>query len=214
MYNSYSSIVLDEQDCLHFKSQWRNKAFKKNTNTFLDLEIGPGSGDFFQHLISQYEKRLFIAIELKYKPLIQSARKVKNLMKDNAKVIRYNARMLEDIFAPGEINNVYIHFPDPWPKKKHHKHRLIHPDFVKKLFFLQKNNSFVEIKTDHKEYFYNIKAVFKNSPYQEIKCSDNLHNDIDLKKDNFITPFEKIFIKKNQAIYYLKVHKTLDKKSI
>ncbi len=248
MYNKYSSWTFDEEDCLQFKGQWRTQVFNAPKNIKLDLEIGPGAGGFFSFIATQNKDRLFIAMELKYKPLIQTTRKIKESGCLNAKTIRYNARMLGDIFVPEELNNIYIHFPDPWPKKRHHKHRLIKPDFVKTLYQLQEKNSFIEIKTDHQEYFQEIHATFKNSPYKEIKFSNDLHNSqlpsqeliyrtgresapfgdslpLGEKRDNqntlaspllsrgpdsqrsnqiCITQFEKIFIRKNQAIHYLK----------
>lgn len=237
MYNKYSSWVFDEEDGLQFKGKWRTQVFNAPKNTKLDLEIGPGTGDFFSFIATHNKDRLFIAMELKYKPLIQTTRKIKESECLNAKTIRYNARMLGDVFAPKELNNIYIHFPDPWPKKRHHKHRLIKPDFVKTLYQLQEKNSFIEIKTDHQEYFQEIHTIFKNSSYKEVRFSDDLYRtgqEIVPSKDSFslgtsvsfgekkrrlenpvlakariqnrmgITQFEKIFIRKKQAIHYLK----------
>ena len=217
IYKDYADYVLDEEDCLLFKSQWRKKwhppmrdpSMRDQRNLArsipkLHLEIGPGAGDFFVSNALENKNDLFIAIELKYKPLIQTARKIKAKECLNAKVIRYNARMLKDVFALKELDNVYIHFPDPWPKKRHHKHRLIKPEFLKELYPLQKKGSFVEVKTDHSLYFKEIKKVFENSSYKEEVCSEDLHKTPHLVDQNFITAFEKIFIRKNQAIYYLK----------
>lgn len=230
MYKEYSSLIYDEEDCLSFKGQWRKKVFNTSSETKLDLEIGAGAGDFFSYIASHHPDHCFIAMELKYKPLIQTARKIKIRNSLNAKVIRYNARMLENVFAPEELNNIYIHFPDPWPKKRHHKHRLIKPEFVNKLHQLQRKNSFIELKTDHQSYFQEIKSIFKNSPYEIRECSEDrhsldprLHGDDGLhakgdshvnvlpakagiheKDDYFITPFEKIFLRKKEPICYLK----------
>ena len=207
MYDQYHSWVFDEEDCLKFKGQWRKLMFQAPESKNLDVEIGPGSGGFFEHMAVNNKNRLFIAIELKYKPLIQTTRKIKESVCMNAKTIRYNARILKDIFEPEELNNIYIHFPDPWPKKRHHKHRLIKPDFVKTLYDLQKKSSFVEVKTDHKAYAHEIKSIFKDSPYQKIEYYDDLHKQTDLMTDNFITNFEKIFIRKKEPIFYLRCMK-------
>ncbi len=205
MYNEYRSWVLNEEDCLQFKGQWRERVFGcTGSEKKLDLEIGPGSGEFFFHTAVNNKDRLFTAIELKYKPLIQTTRKIKNNSCLNAKTIRYNARMLENIFAPEELNNVYIHFPDPWPKKRHHKHRLITTDFVKTLYHLMQKTSFVEVKTDHQMYFRDIHDIFKDSAYREQEFYNDLHNNKHSNTTNFITPFERIFIRKNQPVYYLK----------
>ena len=207
IYNKYSSWVFDEEDCLQFKGQWRESVFKSHLSAKLNLEIGPGSGGFFEHKVVNNKDCLFIAVELKYKPLIQTTRRIKKGRCQNARTIRYNARMLDDIFAPEEINNVYIHFPDPWPKKRHHKHRLIKSDFVKKLYQIQRKSSFVEIKTDHRVYFDEIQSAFKESPYWEYKFCHDLHNNVCLNEHNFITNFEKIFLRKKQPVCYSKYKK-------
>ena len=204
----YKSWVFDERDCLLFKGHWREKVFQSSDSTELDLEIGPGTGSFFSHLTVSHPDRLFIAVELKYKPLIQSVRRLQSNYCVNARVIRYNARMLGDIFAPKELNNIYIYFPDPWPKKRHHKHRLITPEFIDMLYHLQIKNSFVEIKTDHQSYYEEIQSIFKESNYTISTYSHYLQKDIHLRGSNFITQFEKIFLKKNLPIYYSKYIKT------
>ena len=209
MYGECREYVLDEEDSPKLKGKWRQKAFGLvfPKEKILDLEIGPGSGQFFLHTVLKKKDRLFIALELKYKPLIQTARKIKKNLCTNAKTIRYNARILEDLFAEKELNNVYIHFPDPWPKKRQQKHRLINKNFVNSLYLLMRKGCFVEIKTDHQEYFRHIQQVFENSMFQLKELFEDLHKKSPLSVGNFITPFEKIFIKKNQPIYYLKLMK-------
>ena len=209
LYNDkYKSWIFDEADCLLFKGQWRKEVFKSLVSAKLDLEIGPGSGAFLEYLTTSHPNRLFIAIELKYKPLIQTVRRIQSNNSINARVIRYNACMLKDIFASEELNNVYIYFPDPWPKKRHHKHRLIKSEFINMLHRLQRKNSFVEIKTDHQNYYMEIQSIFKESAYTLSAYNCNLQKDVHLNKNNFITQFEKVFLKKNLPIYYLKYIKT------
>ena len=207
MYGECADFVLDEQDCLQFKGHWRKQALFAPLKAKLDLEIGPGAGHFLEWVSLKHKDRYFLAIELKYKPLIQSARRIKKQNIGNAKLIRYNARLLENVFSEGELNNVYIHFPDPWPKKRHHKHRLIKASFLETLYRLQAEKSFLEIKTDHKAYFEEICEVFKLSPYKNLIYSNNLHGENVLKQQNFVTSFERIFIQKSQPIYYLKCTK-------
>lgn len=207
MYDQYHLWAFDEEDCLQFKRQWRKRVFQAPESKNLDMEIGPGSGGFFEYMAKNNKDRLFIAIELKYKPLIQTTRRIKKSVCTNAKTIRYNARMLKDIFAPEELNNIYIHFPDPWPKKRHRKHKLIKPDFVKTLYTLQKKGAFVEVKTDHKAYAKEIKSIFEESSYQKIEYYDDLHKQKDLTEDHFITNFEKIFIRKKEPVFYLRCMK-------
>ena len=213
MYTAYKGWVLDEVEALEYKGRWRQEVFKYVRHAYesrnpvvddkaLDVEIGPGNGEHFAYLAGNHPDRLCLAIELKYKPIIQIARRIKTRQLNNARVIRYNACLIDQIFSLHEINNVYIHFPDPWPKKRHHKHRLISKEFLQKLCSVQKKNSFVEIKTDDEAYFTEMRELFKVSPYKLVECDENIHKQ--KNKISFLTFFERIFVQKNQPVYYAK----------
>ena len=218
MYTTYKGLVLDEEEALSFKGKWRQEVFQSSSNEILDVEIGPGNGEHFAYLAKNQPDRLCLAIELKYKPIIQTARQLKAKQLHNARVIRYNACLIDQIFSSDEINNVYIYFPDPWPKKRHHKHRLISKEFLQKLYSVQKLGCFVEVKTDDKAYFTEIQKLFKASAYKLIECDENMHRhkglynnekigqSEDRKKNKifFMTFFERIFVQKNQPVYYAK----------
>ncbi len=227
MYTTYKGLVLDEEEALSFKGQWREEVFQSSSleksprdfssfqhpssptcasrnpvvnDKALDVEIGSGNGEHFAYLAENSPDRLYLAIELKYKPIIQTARQLKFRQLHNARVIRYNACLVDQIFSADEINNVYIYFPDPWPKKRHHKHRLINEKFLERLYSVQKKNCFVEIKTDDKAYFTEMQELFNTSSYQLIKCDENMHRQ--KNKISFMTFFERIFVQKNQPVYY------------
>ena len=175
-------------------------------DTALDVEIGPGNGEHFAYLAENHPDKFYLAIELKYKPIIQTARRLKTKQLNNAKVIRYNACLINNIFAANEIDNVYIYFPDPWPKKRHHKHRLINKEFLQRLHNVQKTGSFVEIKTDDRAYFTEMQVLFKASSYKLAACDENIHKHKEDQKNKsyFMTFFERIFVRKNQPVYYAK----------
>jgi len=202
MYNEYAGWVFDEQEAPSLKGHWRTKAFQATLSHSLNVEIGSGAGDHFAHLAVHHIDRLYLAVEMKYKPLIQTVRKVVRNNCSNAKVIRYNGRLLNQIFGYREINNVYIHFPDPWPKKRHHKHRLIHPDFVKILHSLQQAGSFVEIKTDSSAYIQDIQQIFHLSAYQQMVFSSDWNKE--RGEEDVMTFFENIFAQKGTPVYYLR----------
>lgn len=147
-----------------------------------------------------------MGLEIKFKPLIQSITRALKNNTTNIRVARYNACFVEDLFANSEINNVIIHHPDPWLKKKQYKHRLVQKSFLNKLFVLQKKNSFLEIKTDSLDYFKWICIELKQTKYTLLELSYDLHHS-PWKNNNFITHFEKIFLKKSQNIYWVKLIK-------
>ncbi|MDZ4662865.1 MAG: tRNA (guanine-N7)-methyltransferase [Pseudomonadota bacterium] len=202
MCNEFSQWAYDEEKSPTYKGKWRSHSFHQSENSFLDLEIGPGNGNHFAYHALKYPERLALAIELKYKPIVQTVRRTVNNGSQNARVIRYNAYLIEDLFSEGELNDVYIHFPDPWELGPQWKHRLITDEYLEKLFSMQRPGSNLEFKTDSPGYFKWALQRFVRSKYQINFASTDLHKSLN-KDRNFPTTFEKIFLKKGQPIYYL-----------
>lgn len=200
LYKEYKSWALDESEAVKYKSHWR-ELFLKNSYSPLHLEIGTGNGKHFSRLCLKKPEDCFLAIEIKYKALIQTARRIKNNNSQNGKVIRYNALLLKDLFKKKELNNVYIHFPDPWLKKKRQKkHQLIQEDFCKTIYDLQKNNSFLELKTDSEDYFHQSVERFKKAGYKIHKKELNLYEKQKPKDLNQLSQFELLFFQKEIPI--------------
>lgn len=189
------------------KGQWREKAFNINGPIKMDLEIGTGNGLFFAHRAQSCPDRMLIGIERKFKPLIQSIRRALRNESTNARMVRYDAHCPWDLFAENEINDIFIHFPDPWEKKKWNKNRLIQKEFLERLNKLQMEESLIEFKTDHKEYFEWALKIFKESPYQVQAVSFDLHNS-DWASTNFVTQFESLFLRNEQPIYFARFYKS------
>ena len=193
--------AVDEEKAVSYKGQWRT-LFDKNLSNSLHLEIGCGNGKHFSNLCLKKPQDCFLAIELKYKPLIQTIKRAKKNNSNNGRVIRYNARWIDSLFEPEELTNVYIHFPDPWLKKRRSKkHQLIQSDFCKRLYQTQKANSFLEFKTDSRDYFEQSVKEFKKAGYKLEKYNTNLYKQKEPITNN-LSQFELIFVKKNIPINY------------
>ncbi len=168
----------------------------------VDLEIGTGNGLHFAHRANTNPDRLLLGIEIKFKPLIQSIRRAYKYSEvKNSIMMRYNAYNIEELFHEGELTDIFIHHPDPWPKKKQIKHRLLQPEYLDKLYSIQKNNGILDFKTDSADYFEWVTPILKSSKYKIIKFTKDLHNS-EFAEGNFETHFEKIFLKKGQPIFY------------
>ncbi len=203
----YKDWVYAEDVAPNYKGKWRESVFKLEEGASLDLEIGTGNGLFFSHRAESYPDRMILGIERKFKPLIQSIRRARRLGCTNARMLRYDAEMPENLFAEGELDNIYIQFPDPWERKiRWKKNRLIQSDFIEKLFKIQKTGSFLEFKTDHREYFDWSLDVFKASNYRIDGLSFDLHNS-EYAEENFVTQFESLFLRKHQPIHYARLSK-------
>ena len=189
------------------KGKWRSHVFKCEDHKPLDLEIGTGNGFHFAQLTKTHPQRNFIGLELKYKPLVQSIRRSLRAQCTNSRMARFHAHGVGDLFGPGEINNVYIHFPDPWPKKRHHKNRLIQPLFLSHLYQVMREGGFVEFKTDNHPYFQWAIRCFRESPFVLSFFTENLHQSF-RRNQNFVTHFESLFLAKGQPIHCCRLQKT------
>lgn len=199
MYKDFAPWAFDEK-ATQYRGLWRSDIFSVEPHAPLDLEIGTGNGFHFANYTKSHSDRCVVGLELKYKPLVQSIRRSLNAGAENSRMVRFAAEGIDELFGDEELDNVFIHFPDPWPKKRHHKNRLIQPKFLEKLYATMKKGGVVEFKTDHYGYFLWAVYHFRSSPFTIQFFTEDLHNS--LRKDkNFITHFESLFLKKGQPIF-------------
>lgn len=201
LQGEYSPWSYDEEQAPTFRGAWREKAFGVSALTKVDLEIGTGNGLHFAHRSNQYPERCVIGLELRYKPLIQSIRRVVRAGGTNARIARYNAYLLPELFVQNEIDDVFIFFPDPWEKSRNHKHRIIQDEFLKRVFEMQRSGCRVYFKTDSRDYFEWALTRFQRSAYEVEAHTFDLHHS-EFAQNNFITQFEQIFIRQGLAIGY------------
>ena len=110
------------------------------------------------------------------------------------------------LFTKGEINNVYIHFPDPWTSPRKPKNRIVSQKMLDVLYELQRPGSFIEFKTDSREAFLWCLEEIGKSKYKIEFQTLNLYAEVNhYKADNFQTTFEKIFIRQGIEINYIKL---------
>ncbi|MCB0368606.1 MAG: tRNA (guanine-N7)-methyltransferase [Bdellovibrionales bacterium] len=204
--NEYKDFAFNEERAPMNQGKWRSEVFKVGNGVPLDLEIGTGTGYFFNEQAKNYPDRMLLGIELKYKPLIQTIRRAKKAGAKNVAVCRYHGFNIEDLFVNNELNNIFIHFPDPWVSPKKPKNRMVQKLILDKLYDLQMPGAFLEFKTDSLVYFDWALDEIKNTKYNIEFCTYDLHNS-EKAKDNFITGFEAIFLKQQIKINYVLLRK-------
>ena len=118
----------------------------------LTLEIGFGFGDFTFELAKKNPNYNIIASETHINGVINLLSKLEKEPLNNISIFQDDVRILLNKLPDNVLNKVYILFPDPWPKVKHHKRRIINHDFIKILSKkIQKNGKLI-IATDHDSY--------------------------------------------------------------
>lgn len=124
------------------------------------LEIGFGMGDTLVAMAEQNPQKNFIGVEV-FRPGIGSilqqihAKQLKNI-----RIIHHDAvEVLQNYIADNSLAGVQIFFPDPWPKRRHHKRRLIQVEFIKLIQQKLKSQGFLHIATDWEDYAKHVKKI-------------------------------------------------------
>lgn len=200
LLGEFSNIAFDEERAPQLKSKWRQE-FGVSEETPVDLEIGTGNGYYFAHRAKIYPHRCLVGIEIKYKPLIQAVRRAQREGCNNMRGVRYDGRFPQHLFTENEINDVVIHHPDPWEKRRRFKRRLLDLNFLNQLYPLQKAGSHLEFKTDSSCYFLAAMEEFKKSNYKLEIYTEDLHAS-EYAKENFVTHFETLFTQRGRKINF------------
>ncbi len=113
------------------------------------VEIGPGRGDFLYHLAAQHPDSLVVAIEIKRKRIDRLAHRLQKRRITNVLLVQSDARKaLPELFPPNAIDEIHINFPDPWPKKRHTKNRLMSEAFLEQCALRLKPGGTLHFATD------------------------------------------------------------------
>ena len=128
------------------------------------LDIGSGNGENTLFLSKKYSNYLIIAVDIYRDGHINLCKKLNNRKIDNVKIFNQNILILLEKFNLNNfINEIWILFPDPWPKQKHNKRRLINYFFIKKISLFLAQNKKIYIVIDCITYFISILKIFYNS---------------------------------------------------
>ena len=172
-----------------------------NTNP-IKLEIGFGMGNFLIEMAAKEPASNFIGIDFYHKGIRKLMARIKKLQLENIRVVYGDIRSkISILFKDKELNTIYINFPDPWPKKRHIKRRLIKPEFIKQLAQKLNFEGITYLATDSENYahemleYFNAETLFQNIESQK----GFLKERIDLPK----TKYEKNFINAGEKIFYL-----------
>ncbi len=189
--------------------------FGEECQTLLDgldrlvfLDIGCGNGETLVQQASENPQNYYIGVELQYKEVYRTALKIQRKGLHNCKVFQMDAKKLPELFKGKRIAGVNILFPDPWPKAKQKKNRLVNIDYIKALFLRSIEGAVFKFRTDNDDYFLDmLKTIYsmRDGYSLDIKeLSRDIYNKIKIEHKD-ITAFERIFIKQGfliNALYF------------
>lgn len=130
------------------------------TGASIVLEIGSGHGHFLAHYAMEFPDRLCVGVDLRGERVDRARRKAGRAKLARCHFVRAEARELIECLPAGvTFAEVWVLFPDPWPKKRHHKNRLLQPAFFEFLAAWMGEGSRLYFRTDYAGYFHEVAAL-------------------------------------------------------
>ncbi len=168
-----------------------------------NLEIGFGTGDNVVYQSRKYANEIFLACDPFITGSVKLKKKIEFLNIQNIFFTNCDFLMFSKLLKISVFDKIYILFPDPWPKSKHKKRRLINKSFVKKLKKITNDNSKIFIVTDDDDYANQISHLFmKDENFQLVKSGND--NFIFKNSDIFPTKyFIKAIAEKRKINYFI-----------
>jgi tRNA (guanine-N7-)-methyltransferase len=128
----------------------------------LEVELGSGDGSFLVRAAQAWPDRNFLGIERLLGRLRKIDRKAQRAGLTNLRAIRVEAAyFLQYLLPPRSAQALHVYFPDPWPKRKHRKNRLVNAAFTELAARVLQTGGAVYLRTDDADYFAQMTAVFQ-----------------------------------------------------
>ena len=186
-----------------YKGQW-NTDFFKNSNPVV-LELACGKGEYTVNLAQMFPGKNFIGIDYKGNRIWRGAKTAIEESVNNVAFLRMQIENLVDYFAPGEVDEIWITFPDPQPQLSREKKRLTSPRFLNMYQPTLKPGGAVNLKTDNDGlYAYTADKIDELKLNLHIKTDDLYNSEFADEVLSIKTYYEKKYLKHNKNINYLK----------
>lgn len=172
------------------------------------LEIGCGKGQWLTKMAITNPKKQFYGLEKNTTIILKLLRKLhrQNVGINNLHIINDDAKNLSNWF--NFIDEIYLHFPDPWPKDRHAKRRLINAQFLQSYANLLKPKGELIFKTDQKKLFdYALMEISKNDKFYIRKQIENLYENKSNSDSALMTEYESKFVSLNKPIFEIVLQK-------
>ena len=186
-----------------FKGKWATGVFK-NSNPVV-LELACGKGEYTVNLARLFPDKNFIGIDYKGNRIWRGAKTALEDGVNNVAFLRIQIENLLDYFAPGEVDEIWITFPDPQPQVSREKKRLTSPRFLEKYKVILKPGGIINLKTDNDAlHAYTFEKIGEAGLNLHIKTEDLYHSEYADEVLSIKTYYEKKYLLSNKNINYLK----------
>ena len=195
---SASPFVINEPAA--YRGRW-NELFGNDHP--IRIEVGMGKGRFLRDLAALNPDVNYVGIERYTSVLLRAVEKAEAdqsaAAPSNFYFMCQDAAILPELFAPGEVDRIYLNFSDPWPKKGHAKRRLTSPQFLACYDKILKADGTVEFKTDNQDLFTFSLESAQESGWEILAYTRDLHHD-PMCEGNVMTEYEEKFSSQGNPI--------------
>lgn len=172
------------------------------------IEIGMGKGNFLLRMAAGHPEINYIGMERYSSVLLRALEKYDTEefgAPENVRFLCMDAGGLEQVFAPGEVDRIYLNFSDPWPKARHARRRLTSSVFLEKYVQVLTPGGALEFKTDNRALFeFSMEQVKKAEGWTLERYTFDLHHDEVMNVGNIMTEYEEKFSAEGNPIYKMK----------
>ena len=205
--NTFSNVIQPAYDQIQDGHELRGKWAKEyfNNSHPIVLELGCGKGEYTVNLAEKYPKKNFIGIDRKGARIWTGSKYALENNLSNVAFLRLDIKSLHLLFDGGEIDEIWITFPDPLPKKSQIKKRLTNSKFLKRYMRVLKQGGCIHLKTDNLPFFqYSVEVIVEQN-YTILEQTKDLYQTEGLEEVSAVQTFyEKKFLAEGLPITYLK----------
>lgn len=187
------------------KGQWKDRFFQ-NRNPLV-LELGCGKGEYTVGLAKALPDKNFIGVDIKGARMWKGCKISQEEHLSNVAFVRTRIELIEYFFAAGEVDEIWITFPDPQPRQSREKKRLTSPRFLERYRNIASPGSIIHLKTDSDLLFGYTLEIAAQQNLKIMNRIDDLHNcDYQGLLKEITTHYESIWLKQSLKIKYLCFH--------
>lgn len=207
LHRTFGPPVLTATEAAEGQGRWP-EVFGRDAP--LHLEIGSGNGFFLAGMASRHPEWNWLGIEIRFKRVILVARKLNAAGATHARIARYDAFHVEDLVGPGEVAGLYVNHPDPWPKDRHARNRLLARPFAEQVARMLAPGAALRVKTDQGSYVAGFLEVLEGLPLEVLGVRDDVAREGTPwpVEDDVVTNYQRKFLIKGLPVHALWVRRT------
>ncbi|HET9487165.1 MAG TPA: tRNA (guanosine(46)-N7)-methyltransferase TrmB [Chryseosolibacter sp.] len=186
------------------RGKWRSDYFKNDHP--ITLELACGRGEYTLGLARLFPQMNFIGVDIKGERIWKGSTAALQEQLQNAAFLRTHILMIENFFEPGEVNEIWLTFPDPRPRKRDIKRRLTSPRYLEAYKRLLRSGGYTRLKTDNTQlYEYTLEQLQLRNDIADLAFTADVYES-DLRNECFDikTRYEQEFTQKGEKIKYLR----------